>query len=327
MNIARQQHEVPRFYLERFASKHTSQVESYDLMEKRSVIQLPEKLARLRDAYVFTLEDGTRDHSVDQILQTCESNGAALYDKVLSGGILTHPERAKFAEFIASMYIRGPFHLRNFGQMLGKYIRMVAHVQAKDDDLWAEIEEFQKSNPNHAYNPEVSARIRERWRDGVLNLNVARESTLRAFGALPEFARAISEMNWTIARASRGDLITSDSPVVMSAEPGAPPGGLRSPGTILTFPLTSSVCWVGAWSKRRRSNRRISSVNVRELNVFRALDAERRLFAEPFMQNLAAIATVRDGSRNAFTMHGLGSNLQGDVNVVRKLKQKKTGRH
>jgi hypothetical protein len=323
MNPARQQHEVPRFYLERFASKQSGQVECRDLLEQKTYRQLPRELCTLRDGYAVTRDDGTSDHTADEILQLCENSGAAVYDRVIKRQTLNNEERSGFSAFLAAMYVRSPFHLRNMGQVLGNTILTMAQQFAENDDAWKQLEAKQ---PGRAQDePGLSEQMRGLFRDGKIDIDITREATIQAINALPKAAEVIHKMNWSIVRTARGALITSDSPLTPTTLPGAPQGfyghGLTSPFVILTLPLSSSIGWVGHWTKHIPPYEWLSDPKIREFNRFRAVHAERKLFAEPFTQNLEAISKFHKGETKSFRIDGLGSDIKGRVRVVRRLRK------
>jgi hypothetical protein len=323
MNVARQQHEVPRFYLERFANKQTGQVECRDLLEQKTYRQLPRELCTLRDGYAVSREDGTLDHTADEILQRCENLGASVYDRVIRRETLNNEERSDFSTFLAGMYVRSPFYLRNMGQLMGNTILTMAQQFADNNDAWKKLESKQPESGRD--DPGLSERMRDLFLEGKIDIDITREGTIQAINALPKVAEVIHKMNWSIARASRGSLITSDSPLTPTTLPGAPTGfyghGLSSPFVILTLPLSSSVGWVGHWTKHIPKYEWLSEAHIREFNRFRAIHAERKLFAEPFTQNLEAIAKFHKGETKSFRIDGLGSNINGKVRVVRRLRK------
>jgi hypothetical protein len=324
MNPARQQHEIPRFYLERFASKQSGQVECRDLLEQKTYRQLPRELCTLRDGYAVARSDGSADHTADEILQICENSGAAVYDRVIKRDALSNEERSGFSAFLAAMFVRSPFYLRNTAQLMGNSVLTMAQQLAENDDAWKLLEAKQRDRGRD--DPELSERMRGLFREGKINIDVAREATLQAINALPKIADVIHRMKWSIVRTARGSLITSDSPLTSTTLPGAPQGfyghGLTSRFVILTLPLSSSIAWIGHWTNHIPPFEWLSDAHIREFNRFRAIHAERKLFAEPYAQDLAAIAKFRDGETKNFRIDGLGSDIKGQVRVVRRLKEK-----
>jgi hypothetical protein len=323
MSLARQQHEVPRFYLEGFACKHSGRVDAFDIREQKSFVDIPLNLSRVRDSYVFTRPDGTRDHSVDQMLGSLENDvskpsaDGSVFSKVVSGRKLTEDERAIFASFVASMYVRSPFLRRQAAEFKASIIGKFNREAALDDDKWAariaEVEGLED------FDPVTAARARQTLIDQNYDLEMPREGTLITVNGMPEYAKLVTAMRWSIVRASRGDFITCDSPLSHLTSRYAPSGyvDIRERQSTLSFPLTSAVCWVGHWNSRRPPIVRACANQIRLFNLLRVVNADRQIYAMPYSQNLAAMATMRGKSNQPVKFESLASPDRPGVKLVR----------
>jgi hypothetical protein len=325
MSLPRQQHEVPRFYLEHFACRHSGNVEAYDIKSQKTIEQIPEKLARVRDAYVFTREDGTKDHSVDELLWHCENevtmprNGVSIYDKVLAATALTSEERAIFSQFVACMHVRSPFVRRQVAELKAAAMGRVGREVAEDDAKWAEQIESLKALGT--FSPKAAESVRQMFLNKSYELSISREATLISIGGLPEFAEIVHSMQWSILRAGRGDFITCDSPLVHLASRYAPHGhvDLRDQLSMLWLPLNSALCWVGHWNKTKPPMVRAGPLQLRIYNALRAGNAERQLYAMPRFHNLAGLASRRGKRQSRIQFDSVIPSDRPKVHVVRRI--------
>ena len=119
----------------------------------------------------------------------------------------------------------------------------------KDAKWAARVAEVEKLED---FDPTIAARARQTLIDQNYDLEMPREGTLITVNGLPEYAKLVTAMSWSIVRGGRGDFITCDSPLAHLASPYAPSGyvDIRERQSTLSFPLTSSICWVFEKSER-----------------------------------------------------------------------------
>jgi hypothetical protein len=323
----RLQHEIPRFYLDHFKCRHSGRVEAFDLANKKLFCEKPLELARVRDSYVFTETDGTKNHAVDDLLEHCEdlvakpTDGVSPYDKVVAGATLSADDRAAFSLFVASMHVRSPFVRRQVAELKAAVLGARGREIAGDNARWAECEEDLRRLGD--YSPEVAARCRQRLLAQDYVLETSREGTLIAVAGLPDFADIVHSMQWSILRTSRGQFVTCDSPLVHKAGRFAPNGGvdLRDKLSTLSLPLTSSACWIGHWRTDRPRVIRATPKQIRIYNQLRALNAERQIYAVPLLQNLPALAATRDDPNSGIRLESIIPEKRPKVHVVRHWKK------
>jgi hypothetical protein len=325
MSVSRQQHEVPRFYLQRFACKHSGRVDAFDISEKRAFADIPLNLSRVRDSYVFTHPDGTKDHSVDQMLWEFENDvtnpcdGGSIYEKVVSGRTLTEDDRAVFADFVASMYARSPSLRRQMAEYYASIFGNANREAALDDAKWAEYVEKLRNTEN--LDPAIVARVRQMFIDQKYALSIQRERTLITMNGLADFAKVVVAMKWTILRAGRGDFITCDSPLApLSLRNATRYVDIRERQSLLSFPLTSWACWIGHWNARKPGIARANAQQIYVYNLLRVKNADRQIYAMPYSQNLAALASTRERPNQPIKHESITSSDRPAVKLVRGAK-------
>ena len=114
MNTPKRQHTIPIVHLKHFVSadpKGQVWTIEKDTGEARSAT--PENTSVVSHFYSVQKDDGSFDTTLEEALAEIEGAAAPVYDKLLSGQMLSDEEREAFAAFLAMMYFAD--HCEAFG--------------------------------------------------------------------------------------------------------------------------------------------------------------------------------------------------------------------
>lgn len=305
-NEPKQQHVVPRFYLERFADAD-GKVWTYDKGRDKPWSALPENTGTQQWRYSVTLDDGTRLHDVEHHLNDVETKAAGLYDKLLSGEPLVGQERADMASFFAFMFARTEAIRRQFAQSQMALTQARLHAIASADRAFERLlSDFEREEG------ELGEETRRLVREGMLKpedyvISVDREWTLRALEIHDRLAPVLFRMRWTIMHADGGEFfVTSDNPLVRLIPGGGAmtDGGCFNDRAQVTMPLTPKACWLATWNRDAKRSFRLPRKPVRMTNVMIAADAEKQVYADRLDGGISnLVRKYRDG-RPSLKLHG-----------------------
>ena len=155
------------------------------------------------------------------------------------------------------------------------------------------------------------------------DLSIGKEWTLRALGAHDTLVPVIFQMQWSLIDApSDTHFITSDNPVTVMAfpdndRPQLAGVGFGTPDAQVTMPLTSTVCWIGHWTDQLPGRFTATKTVVKQLNVTRAVHAERFIFGPKFDPGIRRLNRKYADSRMGMSIFGFGPNKRPRVELRR----------
>lgn len=240
--LARRNHIVPRFYLERFA--RDSQIGAARLENGAVMVQALKKAATENDYYLVTLEDGEVTDEFEKELSKLEGMAAEVFRKVLDHGIWPLPvaDRVLLSEFITIQLLRGRNHRRSIEQTVG--LMMTAQVaSAGREDLVKRMREVQGREPDHDIVDRLWAMAS---RPGGFKMKAPPAMHINQMLELvPDLLPLIHGRSWRLMTFRRKRLLTTDTPVVLSRDPDDPARGigLLNAGAIM-LPLSRTTALV-----------------------------------------------------------------------------------
>lgn len=249
-NQPRQQHYVPRFYLEGFCDpvlwerdrKHVLWVYEKSKSVRRST---PQNEATIRDFYTLTNTGGERDLRFEGWLAGVEENTARIIRNLTDP--LGEEDRGWLALFVGTMFTRTPLGREILDTRVGpaadrfiveaaqdphKFRKLISDLRPPEDMEWVDVEEFRRAILDGRL--DVLCQTIEHSLDSVVYVGaVCGEELLK--------------MDWQLVFAHEEELfLTSDSPVApvvwTSYDTAQFRTGFGAPGADIYFPLTSKVC-------------------------------------------------------------------------------------
>jgi hypothetical protein len=247
----KRQHYVPQFLLRGFAGVD-GKLSIFQRGKGTSFRSHPKDVACQRYYNASKSASGEIDtQTIEAELSQIEGAGSAAMKSLLSGTAPTGKQRNEFALFLTSQDFRSPRKRQEFADMLlgiehhkfpedtvksvENYIREInkASGQAKEFDL-------------NKITTESKFKIDD---DGMISVGF--EETVRSLSAARYFATVVSEMDWNLFRAPRGQsFIIGDSPVQLyeaaeTLEKNSGPAYWRK-GSYVSINLSPEACLVAS---------------------------------------------------------------------------------
>jgi len=316
-------HHIPRFYLQRFASlRDRDEISTYDQQSGEAWSSTVENTAVEKHLYSVRMPDGKRNTELEDLLAKIEGVAAPLLDKLLRDYQLDGEDRARFASFVAMMYVRTNAYRRGFAELQGQGLQSIMYANAAHERAFhSSVKRYEKDV--RLLTEEEKCQLRDDMLDpSRFILSIPREATLLALGTHDQLVPVIHEMTWTLLDCPKNrSLITSDNPVVMwlppqHHDPGRGAGFLH-PKIEVTIPLSPNVCWFGHWRKPARNALQVSTEQTKELNRLRAIFAERYLYGSRFDEGIRRLAVKYRGMRQRVQVSGFGPKKRAKIQIHR----------
>jgi len=232
-------HFLPQVYLRRFTPKENRKLLwQYDKSTASIVESTPKKCGCEDYYHAFKRQDGTLDtESIESDLNRIETRIDAVYEAIRWQRVLTNEEWRAFYVFAGSMSVRVPAFIGNFQEFASRLVGASFEIIKTQPD-------FIKRSQELGVPPEQLVNI-----EATADRDV---SLLMCLQAMATPIDLFSKMSWQFAQASTPSFfITGDNPV-FHCVPDRGPAGIFPPGLAdkdieITFPLSRTVCAVGAW--------------------------------------------------------------------------------
>lgn len=317
------QHQVPRFYLEKFASSN-GQVWNYEKQTGRVWSASAENTACENYLYSITADDGQRIHDIDDAITKIEDTAAPLFQPLVSGEQLSDSRRYDFANFLALMFVRTNFFRRIFAEVYANRRMLRDYLIALDDSVFeSHMEGFQ------AARGEISDEEKQKLRTLMLDpsehvLQVSQEFTLKALECHGQLVPLFYSMKWSILHAPKEVFfVTSDNPLLQWVPPkhhhslyGT--GGFRNKYSEAILTLSPTHCLVGHWQEDVPKVCEASTDRVAFTNELIAASAEKCLYSNIHSESLLTLAKQHADSQRVIHMGG-GPEKKAEITVVRHL--------
>lgn len=321
----KRQHVIPVLHLKHFVGDAPrGQVWTYDAETGAVRSATPENTAVQTHFYSVERDDGTLDTHVEEVLGQIEGAAAPVYEALLGGVIPKDPvQRAAFASFLASMYVRTPAARRMAGEMYGRYIQIMNYAFGCSDEAFDSlIRRYEKDSGRT-----LDATERKRLREGLLDpsrfiVQVPKERTFAAFGAAEKLAPLLFNMTWTLATARHGYFVTSDHPLVRLVDPRTNhpiygDHGFVNKTAEVTFPLSPKKLLIMTWKRYAPEHAVLKRLGIDTINAARAAHSDRYLYAHLRDKRLQKLAEKYRDSRPGWTTKGFGPKKFAKVTVPR----------
>jgi hypothetical protein len=319
----KRQHFVPEFYLRRFATLEPSEVIwTYDTMTADVRSSMVSATAFEKYLYSVTLEDGTRLNDLEDFLANVEGLGAPVLDKLIAGARLSDQERANFASFMATMYVRTDAFRHQYATLAMNLAQLQIYATASHDGAFKTFAKRYQQDHGPMNDDEI-AFMRDVMRSPQdFTISVDKEWTLRAFAACEEFAPIFDRMRWTVMRTSgQHFFVTSDNPVSFKVprdfQNRLSGNGLMHPEVEVTFPLSSATCLLATWKAGVPTRCDVEPEHVKHANRVRSVYARRFLFARERDSGILRLAMKYKDAKTGTRLAGFGPTEYSPVELRR----------
>jgi len=322
--IPKGQHQMPRFYLERFAGREPEgQVWSYDMDTGKVWSATPENTAKETHLYSVTLEDGQRITDLEDFIAGVEGKAACVYDKLLAGEKIEGQERADLASFFAMTFVRTSAFRRIYAEIMVGFQVLKMYVTAEHEGAFRSAMEKYEADRGPLSDEERAA-----LREGMLHpekfkVSVNREWTLRALMTHDRVAPVLFGMHWSVTAPPEGRyFITSDNPFVRMVpdryyRPMMGEGFLNKHIEV-SFPLSPKRCLLAHWRNDYPNLVTLPPEGVKLANRARAVYAERFLYGPRQDAGIAALARKYKETKPGMQLSGLGPEKYPPVKLRRR---------
>jgi hypothetical protein len=287
--VARRHHYVPKCYLNAFAAskkgKQKPELLSFDATQRKCFRTAPDNVALEKDFNTIDLEGHPPD-AFEKVLASVESDIAPALVRIVEAKSLANAEdREQLLRLIALLYTRNPRFretIRTIGENLAK--RKLEAALSSSNKWKAEVKKAQADGAIARDAVVDYDTVKQSYKAEDYALKLSNEASivheLQAFEhALP----ALRERRWVLVEAPEDSpgFITCDHPVSLAWSekppgPGAP--GLRTPNTIVFFPLTPRLAIVGTLEGENGSAT-FTDGEVALVNGTTVLNAQRQVYA------------------------------------------------
>lgn len=259
---ARNHHFVPQGYLRRFC-RHRDKPRLFvaDLKSRRAFHASTRDVGALRDFHAIDIEGHPPD-ALEAALGQFEGQVAAALDRIIAARQITDDEdRALLLNLVGLLAVKSPRHRENFRAFKESVIRKMLTIVTSKDDIWqAELRKAKEVGVDLAAHGMTREQLHDFAQRGEFKIGFAPGYhvgiELQAFDrVLP----VIADRQWSLLRApldSQG-FVTSDHPACLQwADPasstGAYPPGLGMKETLLLFPISPGLAWLGSFEREAR---------------------------------------------------------------------------
>lgn len=320
----KRQHFVPRFYLAHFADNNEL-VWTYDTLEAAVRSSKPEQTAVESNFYSPADNEGNYNDSLETWLSQVESDGAALYPRVLRGDPLEGNERQRFAVFLASLFGRSPAMITAYAEMQGYSAQLLTQFSAADPKIFeAQMNDFD-SHCGRTTSPNERNELREFIKDtSRYTMHINRKAGLAAIGVTDTVAPILHDMRWMVLDSPEQHIITSDNPLVRTCPPESfhpifGDGGFMNKRAEIYIPLSSSKVLLSFWPTADTPNVcPIKKEQARHINRLQAHFCERYLFAS--RHDAGIISLSKKFNRPGLRLRVSGQDKLANVTVKRRIR-------
>ncbi|MHA2253668.1 MAG: DUF4238 domain-containing protein, partial [Candidatus Kariarchaeaceae archaeon] len=250
MSNPKRHHYLSQFYLEGFCREEYFWV--YDREEHTFRKQTPVNTAVQKHYYSIEGKDGKRNSKIEELFSQLEGKSKCVIDSIVDGKTISNEDKIVLSLFIAFTWTRIPDFERMVNESMKQGIKKIGDILHEDESRIKQT--MEKCEKDTGQKIEIDpAQLKEFWDRGEYDIVMKRNASLGMMLKLsPEFARYLSLMDWTIAKApQKYSFITTDSPLVLvpNSDEKAKAAfgssvGLLIPGVQKYFPLHQKFCLI-----------------------------------------------------------------------------------
>jgi hypothetical protein len=269
------------------------------------------------------------DTEVEDFLASVENDAAPVYESLLSGDIprKESAERSRFSLFLALMYARTPSMRRMAGEMLGRQMQITNYAYATNEEAFNALLARAEKKGMRTLNESEKERLRNDFIDPTGYIfEIPKEATLPILGSAEKLAPIFFDMHWSVASAGQGFFITSDNPLVKTADPKTwhpiyGDGGFLNKTTEVHFPLSRARLLLMSWNDSVPALGTFDRKTVDRINKSRAWHSERYLYAHIKHKEVLKLAAEFKDVRPTWSTSGFGPKKFAEVKVTRRRKK------
>jgi hypothetical protein len=279
----KQQHYVPRFYLEGFTSDDALSVFDRTKGEIRER-QLPNNVAKVGHLYTFQDKEDRKRFDLEKLFDLIEGEAAPILKSLANGDRISSAQRETFALFLGLAAVRTPAAIEEAGSVYAGFVKMRSRLILADECRALKIlRKMNGAGADEVLLREQARDVSKMARDESHDLDVKvnpQSALLRSLETWHIVAEQFVERDWMVLHAAGNDqsFLTSDSPIVLlstSTATRALPIGYGSPHAQILFPLTSTCALVAEGSLGRIGRSDIEADALRRYNMTVAQDCHR----------------------------------------------------
>lgn len=251
MSTVKRQHYVPRFLLNNFTDQD-GKIYVFTRQKDSPFRTDPSNVACQKYYNAIKIDRENIDtQTIEKELSQIEGAGSDVINAILSGSPPTQQQREDLSLFITSQDFRSPRRRQEYADMLLgiEHHKFTDNTTASVENYIRDVIEASGSKKEFDFSnisTESELRIDD---DGTITVDF--EATIHALSTAKHFSPIVSEMDWHLFRAPRGNnFIICDSPVQIYESPAtlekfSAPAYWRK-GSYISIPLASDACLVAS---------------------------------------------------------------------------------
>lgn len=273
------------------------------LVSRSIGLRSPKGLAQTTDYYAIQLDDAAPDHRAEPgILQRIDSDAAKVFADVQDGDYVLDPNRRGcLALFMALLVTRLPTWRNAIEIFAGDLAAATMKIAASHPEYFARILR-KRGALTDANAAEVEETRQSLLELGSYSYRGTPEMSLRhVLEAARDLSDTIARMRWIFLHAPAGArFVTSDHPVHWHDSEASSPRnvGLESRRTVLSFPMSPTLCLMASWHRQLPPGREAPRNIVDAINNNVVQFAEQHVYASS-RDNAEAALVVRSTLEDA----------------------------
>ena len=316
---SKKQHYVPQLHLRQFEGENPrGMLWVYEKGRPKPRPAKAKETAAENNFYSAQTADGEWVDILDDWLTDMEGRAAPVYEALLEGRIPEGQERADFATFVSSLFVRTPAAIRAAAEVVGHGTQMINEMLTSSRELF----ESHMNRYEEAEGPIGMSRD-ELWdfmsdKSGY-TIQVSQKRGLSVMGASDRIQGVIFDLNWSILQTASSDdyFITGDMPVCRYT--AGQIGGFFHPEVEVTLPLSPS-CALLMSREPLSSPLYMPSELVWRFNEMRVHHAHRGVYSPRRDDRVQALVNLHRDSDSGFRVNG--RRVGPEVEVLARLPPK-----
>lgn len=282
MPEARRHHFISQFYLKNFAAdRRRARLFVVDLPGQKTFTASPSNVALENDFHTITTP-GQETDAVEKQLSKFEAAVAPALARIIANGSLGGGEDAQLVLFFATLLlVKGPSTRSTINEFVNTLMSKIGKIEASDSKMWEGKIRRSIAEGTLPEDTDVEE-LRQLILSGSFTIGLSPEAHLKTEfeNAQPLFERYVLTRRWNILKATSGQFVTCDRPVVlMWADPmKTDPVGLALTNTRILFALSSEIAICGGF-ELEDGTIEVGVEDVAKINGRIILNAGRQVYA------------------------------------------------
>lgn len=281
LNGPKQQHYVPRFYLEGFTSDQTLSVFDRIKGEIRHR-QKPQNISTVGHLYTFEDNQDRKRFDFEALFGLVENAAAPILNSLAQGESLSSKDRESFALFLGLAAVRTPAAIADAKAAHAGLVKaQTRHWYSDENEVLQNLKKKAGSEEDEASLRDQARKVAEMVRSDSYDVEVDSQFALhRSLNVWHIVAEELFKRDWIILHVPGDEhsFLTSDSPIVVQSMSSAlrhEPIGYGSPHAQILFPLTSKCALVASGLLARTGRSIITVEDLHRFNLTIAQDCYR----------------------------------------------------